>query len=616
MCNCSLSCSCKPVLIRPHHLSNGQTYTISSPGVYKFACDLNWIAPQSDYASAIEVASNDVTLEMCGFDLRQTNPNNEDPLDSTHIYFSVGIYVPVGVHNFILDGQGGSVVDFTYTGIRVREEFENVSISNLTVQGTGKTLKVFPSDVGGSRPRLEIGGIVAGGQSNLTQNYGFSLVNVKCLENLHRGATVLAKTKCVLVKSCEFSRNFNNLQHTLVALDFNDDNRDENGVVRGLLETAFYGVTVSDVIICNNHCTSNIYTGPPPFRAVISGLSWRKIDGFTVEDVRINNMSTVDTLNDNSQSPAELYAMAGSGTRGSTFRRIEITDLRAGQVQCWHISGNQGRIFPAPLQYYDNRQTLLEDVFLSNATSTTGNTIGFYFLYVNGANCRRLVVSNLYHSSATPETGSPFMLGIGIEGNSSASGSNVVIDECIVHNLETNTKQGFLVGISCQNYTNLCKVQNSVVSSIISTHPTPALSAGTGIYLGNDSGVINPGSNVSKYEALDCQTTNCATVGIQVNGPNSTVARCLVTNNGDDAIVLTNSALNSCVQENKTSNNGGYSVNVQGGSLHSLVLENVSYNDAEADTFEPASIPRQSATPISFPATPAPYTNLAFKNSP
>jgi len=105
-----------------------QGIVINSAGTYSFAGDIAWAAA-ADACSAITITASNVVLDMAGFSLTATVPDNSKRVVGICIYNSDSALSGVTVKN-------GTLADMCYYGIYAKN-VESPTIENIIVDGVG-----------------------------------------------------------------------------------------------------------------------------------------------------------------------------------------------------------------------------------------------------------------------------------------------------------------------------------------------------------------------------------------------------------------------------------------------------------------------------------------------
>jgi len=178
-----------PFKIRSSVIKNDQTLRITCPGCYVLTEDYVFSPTQGDVA-AIEIAANDVTLDLQCYTLSQGNTEQN----------VAGVLVLEGHENVTVKGtDGGAVKNFSQFGVRVEGGSSHITVSNLLLTGNGDSSETQPF-VGTLFveqpvvPGYTVGGLAIGNSSVMGLGDGSKLVhnvqisNVRSVRNYQTGA--------------------------------------------------------------------------------------------------------------------------------------------------------------------------------------------------------------------------------------------------------------------------------------------------------------------------------------------------------------------------------------------------------------------------------------------
>ena len=219
--------------ITAKEVNGSAPFTISNPGQYVLAEDVNWNAPNAN-ARAITIASDNVTFDFSGRTLRQSNQPKPitEPESSKRVCRGEVVSGNVGVwvegHKGITI-KNGSVLNVQGVGI-VTKDCHQVDLLDLTVRNCGSNGVVDTSFL------CRNGGIFVMGTKDKNNKIAFSsdirIINCVCSENTSQLDFVVTLGALALfcdnlqVKNCVFNRTANTspqpsgVQFNVVGIDF------------------------------------------------------------------------------------------------------------------------------------------------------------------------------------------------------------------------------------------------------------------------------------------------------------------------------------------------------------------------------------------------------------
>ena len=148
---------CKPITKRDFGCHKNETFVIRKPGYYCLKEDICF-RPTSLNTDAITIDSDDVVLDLCGHELKQSND----------VQLVIGIHVLTGHRNVTILGSYGSVRNFTQLGIYVEGGQQRITLGDdtqLNVNGCGgggNYGMAYEDPVTGELSPIITGGIVLG----------------------------------------------------------------------------------------------------------------------------------------------------------------------------------------------------------------------------------------------------------------------------------------------------------------------------------------------------------------------------------------------------------------------------------------------------------------------
>ncbi|WP_437759056.1 right-handed parallel beta-helix repeat-containing protein [Sorangium sp. So ce1389] len=208
-------------------------FVITAPGQYALAEDVDWVAADAD-ARAITIASDDVTLDLCGRTLRQVNHPEPRavpdpaarPCRGEVVSGNVGVFAE-GRRRLVI--KNGSVVGVQGVGI-VAKDCRQVDLLGLSVRRCGGDGVIDTSFL------CRNGGIFVMGTQDASNNITFAsdirMLDCVCTENTSRLDHVVTLGALVLfcdnveVKRCVFNHTANTsarpsgVQFNVVGVDF------------------------------------------------------------------------------------------------------------------------------------------------------------------------------------------------------------------------------------------------------------------------------------------------------------------------------------------------------------------------------------------------------------
>ncbi|WP_438019956.1 right-handed parallel beta-helix repeat-containing protein [Sorangium sp. So ce315] len=211
-------------------------YVITAPGQYALVEDVDWVASDAD-ARAITIASDDVTLDLCGRTLRQVNhpaPRTVGgpgarPCRGEVASGNVGVYAE-GRRRIAV--KNGSVLGIQGVGI-VARDCRQVELRDLSVMRCGGDGVIDTSFLCRNGGIFVMGTQDTRGASNTVAFASdIRMINCVCSENTSRLDAVVTLGALVLfcdnveVKGCVFNRNANTsaqpsgVQFNVVGVDF------------------------------------------------------------------------------------------------------------------------------------------------------------------------------------------------------------------------------------------------------------------------------------------------------------------------------------------------------------------------------------------------------------
>lgn len=211
-------------------------YVITAPGQYALVEDVDWVASDAD-ARAITIASDDVTLDLCGRTLRQVDPPaprtvadpGARPCRGEVASGNVGVYAE-GRRRIAI--KNGSVLGIQGVGI-VAKDCRQVELRDLSVMRCGGDGVIDTSFLCRNGGIFVMGTQDTRGASNdVAFASELRMINCVCSENTSRLDAVVTLGALVLfcdnveVKGCVFNRNANEsaqpsgVQFNVVGVDF------------------------------------------------------------------------------------------------------------------------------------------------------------------------------------------------------------------------------------------------------------------------------------------------------------------------------------------------------------------------------------------------------------
>lgn len=208
-------------------------YIISKPGYYKLTEDINWQAPDAN-AKAITIACDNVTLDLGGYTICQTNKpepilsyDDNRPCKGNVVSGNVGIWVE-NQEGIII--KNGTVLDVQGVGICLKN-VSFVDLSDLNLRGCGGNGIVDTSFLcrnGG----LFVMGTSSAKEEEIIWSRDIRMTNCVCTDNTSELdfvvtlGSLVQNCKDVIVKDSVFSRTINSspepsgVQFNVVGIDF------------------------------------------------------------------------------------------------------------------------------------------------------------------------------------------------------------------------------------------------------------------------------------------------------------------------------------------------------------------------------------------------------------
>ena len=396
--------------------------TISSPGSYRLANDINWTGTGTNNAIAITISANDVSLDLNGKSL------TGDQYYGLDIFTALGIVASKATNVTIFNGtvngfrSGGVVLD-TVNSVKLY----NLSIKNINNLGLWSGLYTTNT----------VFGLLATGSTNvMISNVAVQNINLQSTNN----NTALAEVGGIFAIGCA---NFTNVNVSISSVT------DNCGVAEGIgiidtLGTTILKSTISD-ISTGEGATSNM-VGHTCLGMVFSPTRLScNITGATVTSGGSGYsgypLVTISAVTNDAGSNGYGYAqvspsgqvtniiVTGIGTNYETFPNVTIAGPGTGAEAV--VQPNQ--VSYTTIGYCGNIR--IEDCSISNITGAIDDAHGISLFTVTNAVIRRTHVNGVTDGANAYGFGGSKATGFENYGNPVPTNCNIVVEDCFAENI-------------------------------------------------------------------------------------------------------------------------------------------------------------------------------------
>lgn len=357
--------ACKTIYQRyfcDHH--HQKPLVIRKAGKYCLGENINY-APKHTQTAAIVIDADNVTLDLCGFELKQTN----DTLQT------IGILVKTGHENVSIIGSNGVVRNFSQLGIYVQGGTQNIQLGDESTLYVVENGGVSPTAFGVVGAGFLEGGIEIGESeywavAGLCENHGLinNLRMKNCIvERNSAGGVFVGNGNDFRFSNCSMSYNTNSRVNGVRFFA-----RDPGNIVPTVgishLSSRFHGDPIlsgwiiEDCIVNNNEADGTDHASV--VLAFCDGLSYEEAENMVVKNSQFNNNKASGCI----VSVARGYGFGGGGC-------IHVENCEA----CGNTSGfdaegfHQSGFLPAalstdPLEIYRTESVVYEHCIASGNT--------------------------------------------------------------------------------------------------------------------------------------------------------------------------------------------------------------------------------------------------------